>query len=68
MQKNQDLLPKNRLVYAVPRGYAPSLINPNWVLGGCWEVVGKVTGSHGKWWSGAEMGESGVAGCGGNLG
>nr|GEW06581.1 copia protein [Tanacetum cinerariifolium] len=38
------------------------------VLGGCWEVVGKVTGSRGKWWSGAEMGESGVAGCGGNLG
>nr|GEW70026.1 hypothetical protein [Tanacetum cinerariifolium] len=38
------------------------------VLGGCWEVAGKVIGSRGKWWSGAEMGESGVAGCGGNLG
>nr|GEZ18235.1 hypothetical protein [Tanacetum cinerariifolium] len=38
------------------------------VLGGCWEVVGKVIGSRGKWWSGAEIGESKVAGCGGNLG
>nr|GEZ61422.1 ribonuclease H-like domain-containing protein [Tanacetum cinerariifolium] len=38
------------------------------VLGGCWKVVGEVIGSRGKWWSGAEMGESGVAGCGRNLG
>nr|GFC67154.1 hypothetical protein [Tanacetum cinerariifolium] len=33
-----------------------------------WEVVGKVIGSRGKWWSGAEMGESGVAGGGGKYG
>nr|GEV89852.1 hypothetical protein [Tanacetum cinerariifolium] len=29
-----------------------------------WEVVGKVIGSRGKWWSREEMGESGVAGGG----
>nr|GEZ63939.1 hypothetical protein [Tanacetum cinerariifolium] len=33
-----------------------------------WEVVGKVIGSRGKWWSGAEMGKSGVAGGGGKNG
>nr|GEW73859.1 hypothetical protein [Tanacetum cinerariifolium] len=38
------------------------------VLGGCWEVVGKVIGSRRKWWSGAEMGESRVAGGGGKNG
>nr|GFB03629.1 hypothetical protein [Tanacetum cinerariifolium] len=65
MQKNQDLLPKNRPVYAVPMGYAPSLINPNWS-----KVAWCLLGSDGegdwkswvRWWSGEKWGrwDSGV--------
>nr|GFA69031.1 hypothetical protein [Tanacetum cinerariifolium] len=43
-------------------------VNSNWVLGGCWEVVGKVLEVVWKWWSGAGSEEEGAVRSGGKNG
>nr|GEZ53175.1 hypothetical protein [Tanacetum cinerariifolium] len=35
------------------------------MLGGCWELMGKVVGVVWRWWSGVENGEERVSGVGG---
>nr|GFD34678.1 hypothetical protein [Tanacetum cinerariifolium] len=37
----------------------------SWMLGGCWELMGKGVGVVWRWWSGVENGEERVSGVGG---